>query len=170
MNLKWIGAVMVITACGTMGWARAAAHRREEMLLGQLIGALELMLCELQYHLTPLPELCRIGAEGAGGCVGQVLSELEQELQRQISPDAALCMQAALTRVRGIPASVRNDLARLGDSLGRFDLQGQLRGLETVIGQCRSDLAKLTVDRDARLRSYQTLGLCAGVALAIVLF
>ena len=56
----------------------------------------------------------------------------------------------------------------LGASLGRFDLQGQLQGIESVRAQCRKDLAELEDNRDQRLRSYQTLGLCAGCALAIL--
>ena len=56
----------------------------------------------------------------------------------------------------------------MGSSLGRFDLEGQLQGLESVRIYCREQLDELSKDRDVRLRSYQTLGLCAGAALAIL--
>jgi hypothetical protein len=56
----------------------------------------------------------------------------------------------------------------LGTSLGRYDLQGQLNGIESVRIRCRSDLEELERNRDVRLRSYQRLGLCAGCALAIL--
>ena len=54
------------------------------------------------------------------------------------------------------------------DQIGRFDLEGQLQGLESVRVYCRDQLDNLAKDRDVRLRSYQTLGLCAGAALAIL--
>lgn len=168
MNLKLIGAVLIIVGCGGVGFSMAAAHRREENALRQLIGALDYMGCELQYHLTPLPELCRNAAAESGGMVSQVLLFLASELENQIAPDAASCMHAAIERVPRLPQRAKQNLMSLSSSLGRFDLQGQLSGLEAARVQCRRELDDLTKDRDVRLRSYQTLGLCAGSALAIL--
>ena len=166
--LKMIGAVCIILACGGMGYSMAAAHRREEQDLRQLIGVLDYMGCELQYRLTPLPELCRCAAAEFQGRISQVLSFLTQELEAQVSPDATACMRVAVERTNKLPESVRKNLLTLGSSLGRFDLSGQLRGLEGVRVQCRTDLDALELNREVRLRSYQTLGLCAGSALAIL--
>lgn len=168
MTLKICGALCIIFACGGMGYSMAAAHRREENALRQLIGVLDYMGCELQYRLTPLPELCHCASVEARGSVGQVLMELTRELEAQVSPDASSCMRAAVEKGTKLPASVRKNLLTLGTSLGRFDLQGQLKGIEGVRVQCRTDLDALEKNRDVRLRSYQTLGLCAGCALAIL--
>ena len=168
MSLKLIGAILIIAACGGVGFSMAAAHRREETALRQLIGALDYMGCELQYHLTPLPELCRNAAGESGGAVSQVLLCLASELENQIAPDAAACMNAAISKTSRLPQRAKQNLVTLGSSLGRFDLQGQLSGLESARIQCRRELDSLSKDRDVRLRSYQTLGLCAGSALAIL--
>ena len=168
MSLKLIGAVLIIAGCGGVGFSMAAAHRREENALRQLIGALDYMGCELQYHLTPLPELCRCAAAESGGCISRVLLNLSSELESQIAPDAASCMNAAIAKTPKLPTRARKNLTLLGSSLGRFDLQGQLKGLKGARQQCRRELEELSTDRDVRLRSYQTLGLCAGSALAIL--
>lgn len=168
MSIKIIGAFLIIAGCGGVGFSMAAAHRREEKSLRQLIGALDYMGCELQYHLTPLPELCRSAAAEAGGSVSQVLLCLASELENQIAPDAASCMNAALAKTPKLTHRVRKSFARLGTSLGRFDLPGQLKGLDSVRQMCRQDLEELSKDRDLRLRNYQTLGLCAGSALAVL--
>jgi hypothetical protein len=52
--------------------------------------------------------------------------------------------------------------------MGRFDLEGQLNGLEAVRTRCRDWLDELISGREVRLRNYQTLGLCAGAALVIL--
>lgn len=168
MTIKLIGAVCIIMACGGMGFSMASAYRREEAGLRQLIGVLDHMGCELQYRLTPLPELCRGASVDTVGCIRQVLLSLTAELEAQISPDAPSCMRAVVERTSKLPARVRKNLLMLGTSLGRYDLQGQLRGIDAVRVQCRSDLDELSENRDVRLRSYQTLGLCAGCALAIL--
>ena len=169
MHYKWIGALLIIAGCGGFGFALAANHRREELCLRQLISALDYMECELQYHLTPLPDLCRAAGRESKGIVGKILLQLSQELDDQILPDVASCMNAAMDSQDSIPLHAYENLKLLGDSLGRFDLTGQLTGLETVRTNCRRDLSRMTENRDIRLRSYHTLGICAGAALAILL-
>lgn len=168
MSYKWLGAIMIMTACGGFGFSIAAAQRREEGNLRQLISALDYMECELQYRLTPLPDLCRQAGQETKGCVGQVLRNLSQELECQVAPDVDSCMKAALMTAKDVPDKTREALQLLGRSLGRFDLAGQLNGLESVRSSCRRELDALLNNRDVRLRSYQTLGICAGAALAIL--
>ena len=59
-------------------------------------------------------------------------------------------------------------LLELGKNLGNFDMAGQLQGLEYARTLCRENLEKLMHNKESRLRSYQTLGLCAGAAIAIL--
>ena len=169
MNYKWIGAVFIIFSCGGFGLGLAHTHRREEATLRQLVSALDLMECELQFRLTPLPELCRQAGLESQGCIRAVLLALSRELDAQISPEVSSCMHAALSGIKDIPIKAAQALDRLGHSLGRFDLAGQLKGLEAVRSECRRTLEELTNNKDQRLRSYQTLGFCAGAALAILL-
>lgn len=168
MTIKWIGALLVIMGCGGVGFTMAASYRREERSLRMLLRALEYMTCELQFRLTPLPELCRQAGRECGGPAGQVLTALSKELESQISPDVDSCMYAALSKLEGVPHSTAEALGLLGKCLGRFDLNGQLQGLEQVRAHCRRELTALESGRDQRIRGYQTLGVCAGAALAIL--
>ena len=169
MTLKIIGALLIVVACGALGFGIAAAHRREVRVLRELIGALDFMECELQFRMTALPELCRQTAAETKGVLSRVFSMLAGELENQISPDVRSCMGAVTAKVRDIPGKTLESLRLLGDSLGKFDLYGQLRGLDTVRQECRVKLSSLMGNSEARVRSYQTLGLCAGAALVILL-
>lgn len=168
MNFKWIGAILVIAGCGGFGFSMAAAHRKNEKLLRQLISVLNLMEWELQYRLTSLPELCRMAAKDVRGQLREVFLFLAEELEQQISPDAACCMTAALARSSDLPRNARQILRELGTSLGQFDLPGQLSGLDAVRSSCCKELEEMEKNRDSRLRGYETLGLCAGAALVIL--
>ena len=169
MQLKWIGAILIILGCGGFGFSLAASHIREETLLRQLIGILDYMECELQFHMTPLPDLCRQAGQEARGKLKHLFLALSQELDLQNAPDVSNCMTSALKQTEDIPRLTSQNLNLLGRSLGRFDLSGQLSGLEAVRSNCRKDLQELTTNRDVRIRSYQTLSLCAGAALAILM-
>ena len=100
--------------------------------------------------------------------VGTVLTELASALDEQIYPEAAACMDTALQRTPHLPEEAAKALGLLGSGLGRFDLDGQLQGLEQVRSHCRRKLEELSVNREQRVRGYQTLGVCAGAALAIL--
>ena len=97
-----------------------------------------------------------------------MLTELARELENQITPEASSCMYAALSRNEHLPPAAAEAMRMLGTSLGRFDLQGQLQGLEQVRVFCRGALDQMACGRDQRIRGYQTLGVCAGAALAIL--
>ncbi|MBR4016948.1 MAG: stage III sporulation protein AB [Oscillospiraceae bacterium] len=169
MILKILGVISVLIGCGGVGFHIAYNYRREIKTLRQLINILDFMECELQYHLTPLPELCRLTAHEFRDDPGPVFAKLAIEMDSQISTDVERCMQVSLASLKKIPPITRTGMEMLGKNLGRFDLSGQLKGIESVRSDSVRKLRMLEDNRDNRIRSYQTLGLCAGAALAILL-
>lgn len=168
MNYRIIGAILVIVSSSAVGFSIAATHRNEANALMQLIRSLEFMSCELEFRQPPLPELCRLTAMQVTGPVRELFAALEEKLRMQVSADAYGCMTVAVQQVGKLPEAAKRNLLLLGKTLGRFDLNGQLSGIGSVIQLCRRDLDGLLSNQDIRLRSYRTLGICAGVALVIL--
>lgn len=168
MTFKMIGAVLVILGCGGFGFHMAASQKLEERMIRQLIGVLDYIACELQYRMTPLPQLCRQAAMECSGQLNKLFSAIATELEMQVAPDVDVCMKTVLARFSDVPKFTYEIMRKLGRSLGRFDLEGQLQDLETIRAQCRSRLAQVEENKEARLRTYKTLGLCAGAALVIL--
>ena len=166
--LKLFGAILIISGCGTFGFWIAARHRKEEYVLRQFIGLLDYMECELQYRLTPLPELFRQAAVEATGNLRDVFLAIAQELEAQISPDVERCVCAALSKSKELPKTTHEGLLLLGRTSGRFELSGLFKALDSVRTECRLSLERLSYNKDTRLRCYQTLGFCAGAAIAIL--
>ena len=167
MLLKWIGAVLIFAGCGSCGFAVARNFRREERILHQLKRMLDTMINELNCRRSSLPQLFRVAA-GLGGELSPLAKSMAQELEQQIAPDAASCMAVVLGKQR-LPDRVKELLYILGGSLGSYDLEGQLRELGSVSARCSRILDEIADSRDERIRTYQTLGLCAGAAIAILL-
>ncbi len=92
MNLKILGAILIVSGCGAVGMMIASSHARQERLLRQLISVYDYMECELQYRLTPLPELCRNAAQQACGALQHFF------LLRKI---AFCCIEHCFTHFRG---------------------------------------------------------------------
>ena len=169
MELKLFGALCILSGCFATGCAMAVSHKRNIRFMRQLISALDFMECELQYHLTPLPELCCMTAKETSGFLRSVFWMLGKKLEDHTQPDVSCCMRVVLANHSELPEQAAEVLRQLGQSLGRFDLSGQLKGLESVRGLCRRILSELENDKENRMRSYQTLSLCAGAALAVLL-
>lgn len=170
MSIKIIGAVLVVGGCGGLGFKLAANHMREEKMLRNLLSILGYIECELEYRLTPLPILCRQCEERGISGISQVFHSLATELEAQLSPDVEHCMESVLLKHRDLPKLTRESFVLLGRSLGKFDIEGQLKELEAVQQECRRNIEALSQNRDERLRTYRTLGLCVGAAIAILLF
>lgn len=166
--MKWIGAILVLGSCCYFGLYSAASLNTEVRSLQKMISALDFMSCELQYKLTPLPDLCRQTASECSGALKQVLLRFSEELENQISPDVKSCMNAALSSTARLPESTEKCLLQLGASMGRFDLAGQINALESVRISCRRALENLEAGKESRIRTYKTLGLCAGAAIVIL--
>ena len=166
--MRILGATAVIAGCGGFGLSLAAAARRECNMLRILIRAIQEMQWELKYRMTELPELCRLAGEAGKGVIREIFLEMAGKLERREVSDISAAFLSELSR-RELPRKVRRNMKQLARSLGRYDLDGQLQGLEAVRQQCRADLRALESDRSERMRSYQTLGLCAGASLAILL-
>ena len=159
----------MIGGCGGFGFALAAAARKECRMLKMLIRAIQEMQWELKYRMTELPELCRLAGDTGSGVIRDIFHTMADRMDRREVLDVSA---AFLSEVNGrtLPKHVRKALRLLSGNLGRYDLEGQLQGLESVRQQCREDLKALESDRAERMRSYQTLAVCAGVSLAILFF
>lgn len=169
MDYKWIGAVLIVAGCGGYGFLLCFRDRDEIKALKDLIRVVEFMAWELQFQMTPLPEICQKAGREGKGTVGEAFSMLADAISSRIQPDVSACMDLALSQLPHMPETARTMMALLGSMLGRYDLEGQLGGLEAVRTSCYQALSSLEKDKLQRMRTYQTLGLCTGAALAILL-
>ncbi len=169
MNIRWLGAILVVCSCGCTGFRMAALHRWETSLLRQLITVMDYLECELQLRHTPLPELCRAASDKTTGILRSVFSQLAEGLEKGSAPNADACMRAVTDNLDRLPESVKALLKQFGSNLGIFDLEGQLTGIRSFKQECHIQLDSQRQNQEERLRGYQTLGLCAGAGIAILL-
>lgn len=167
--IRILGAAAVIVACGGFGFSLTMLTRKECAMLRILIRIIQEMQWELKYRMTGLPELCRLAGESGCGTIREVFCAMAQKLECREVVDVSAAFLSEVNK-REFPRKVHRNLKQLGQSLGRYDLEGQLQSLETVRQQCRTDLTVLESEGKEQMRCYQTLTVCAGVALVILLF
>lgn len=168
MTTRVLGAVLLLAGSCGFAIALAAHNARQKILLRQLQRIVAEMELELKFRLTPLSDLCRKSVTAVGGDLKKLFVSLADRLDGGWEGDVSGCMNA-LASDPELPCVIRRCLRELGDCLGRFDLEGQLAGLDGVKARIRQELNVLNENGKERIRSYQTLAVCAGAALAILL-
>lgn len=167
--LKMLGAALIVLSCGFVGFGISRNHRKMIYELEQLLLALDYMQAQLQYQLTPLPALSQKASEQIDGKVSKALSSFAKELDKHVSPDPSACMASAIGMSCEYLPELYTLLMHLGKVMGKFDLEGQQKGIAAVYNDAKTKLDSLSINTESRLRGYQTLGLCAGAAVAILL-
>lgn len=170
--IKLLGAALVVGSTAAFGFGQANRIGRQRCQLRTLMGKLQDMKGEIAYRMTPLPELlCQLGREGTGPVDGFFRTFGRLLLgERPISVPAAAGKALRSTKGLALPEDAVQELLGLSLSLGRYDLDGQLSALARCLTRMERLLEELEAGRAARCRSYCTLGLCAGLALAVMLF
>ena len=155
--------------CGGAGFYYSVEQRIEEHMIRQMIKAIEIMECEISYRLSTLTELCVAAANETEGTVSSLLRKFSELLIKQETTDIKRCMELAVETQKCLPCRIKHLTLQFAGSLGKFDIDGQLIGLESAKGSCERQLKELTANKQIRQRGYQTLGLCAGAAIIILL-
>lgn len=167
MMIKWVGALLIVAGCGYFGFYMGWCLNRDTALLRELAAFIDCLGNELSFRMSALPDALRATAQVHSSKLSPVFVALAEQLEQQISPNVQSCMECVLGQQR-LPQNTMAQLHALGGLLGSYDLQGQQNGLNMAKENCMQMLSQLEHDRAQRVRSYQTLGLCAGAALAIL--
>ena len=162
-------ALVIIVCCALAGHKKSVDDRQNIISINEFIKALNIMICELEFHRSPLPTLCSFVSERTEGVVSKIFTLLNHELAAQVMPDVSNCCSIAIQKCSGIPSHLNNLFCLMGESLGIFDVAGQVSQLRYV----KSVAEKIMEDSHKHYerfgRSNQTLWICAGIALAVIL-
>ena len=169
--IRLFGAALVVLAAGGAGFGCARAVRIQYAQLEGLLWALEDMKSEMSARLTPLPELFLL----LGTCRQKDVAAFFREAERALQTPPGCTVMVSFKRgfqaapeFRPGPDAVQT-LYGLAAGLGRFELESQLAAIENAKGRVTSMLLTLQAQKRARCRSYETIGICAGLALAVIL-
>lgn len=169
MPFKWIGSALIIGSSIVFAAKQTVYHATEIHLLDDFIRIIDNITSELTYHLTSLPELIATNANHSPTIIRKVFTLLAENLNQQILPDAESCMISAIQKTDIPYVHLQKILLLFGNSIGRFDLDGQIKELEITKEQCKQELQLLKSNHTERIRSTRVLCLCAAIALVILL-
>lgn len=169
MTLRLLGAFFIIAGCAVCGVVASNNQKKGISCVEEFISALDMFACELEYHRTPLPELCRSIVADRTGELGRFFALLAEEMDSQIKPNVTACVTATLNRDTDLPREAQHLLRQLGDCLGKFDVEGEILGLQALRANAQQRLESMRTARREKGKTNQTLWICAGVAAAVLM-
>ncbi len=167
--LRVIGAVMVIAGAGSFGISRAAQLYKTARQLRELNTAVEMISCEMNYTLLPLPELYHGVGDRLNGAVSQFFRLLGNQLEQGIPRARAARRAMELTTHLCLPNDAKMALLELCETLGRYDMDGENRMLRLSGQRIAAALERCEAEKRPLARSCAALGISAGIALAILM-
>ena len=165
--IRLLGAILIVTGCGTIGFIIANRVLYEISATKNLISIMEYWKNSLSFHHTTLPDLCKVAHSMDSTVIGEFFGLLGEQFDKQGMGNAASCIESALSISSDVPSHCRKLIEQLGRGLGEFDLNSQTRMLDFVLEEANITLQSLSENLIVRLRSYRTLGICTGFAIAI---
>ena len=166
--LRLLGGALVLLASGSFGITAGVRYYRAARHLQAFCHAVELLRCEINYSLQPLPEVCALVADRLTGPPAAFFRCFAAQLREPVSRDRAAA--AALEAARGLqlPQDAVMAVLELCSALGRYDLDGENRMLDLTAKRLQAALARCEAVKRRRAQCYAALGRCRGVALVLL--
>lgn len=167
------GAVLVLAAAGMAGFVVAGSYSQRPALLRALHGALTMLLTEIRYGATPLPEALEKVARHGPRATATFFSDAAEALSAPASVSTAAAWRRAVAAQRSrwtLTAADEAVLLELAPYLGQTFVDDQERHLRLALTQLNNHLKEAVAEATVQSRLWRYLGVCAGALLVLLLY
>lgn len=169
--MKLLGAALVVLASCVVGFGFAGSVRAQMRQMEALLAAVTTMKSEIIYRMTPLEALLDILCHAQDPVIGDFFENWKDTLYHGEYTTVQRALHQAVRKTEGLDLTDETvqTLDVLAGSLGKSDVEGQCAAIDLALEQLRLQLQYLQADSHRRVRSYRTISVCTGLALAVIL-
>lgn len=169
--LRGVGAGLVLVGMVGLAWQAVGRLSERVETLRSLQGAMAYLEEELAFRLTPLPKLvAHLAKTRQGGATGEffqaVLAGLEQAEGAGFAQSWSGAAHSTLVMLK---EEERQELAELGEVLGRYDAQTQIQALRLAGERLAGCYIRAQEERQRLGKVYLALGVAGGLMTVLVL-
>ncbi len=169
MMIKLLGSIFIVVGATAFGLGKGLQYYRQISQLRELLGAIEIIKCEMNYTMLPIPKVMEMTSQRIGGACGRFFSAYAQGLEKGRTRKAAMEDALESTKKLCLPNDAIFALMDLCASLGRYDIDGENRILQLSGQRIRCAYDKVENEKRPLIKSYAVLGFSTGMALVILL-
>lgn len=167
------GAALITTSLGGAGFVVARSYEQRPGHLRSLQTALALLITEITYSATPLPEALADVGRRMDPAVGEFALSVAEGLRSDAPPPVAEAWRQAVLAQRGRWALTSDDEAVLFDlagAIGRSFADDQEKHLQLALTRLARRQEEAEADAKVHIRLWRYVGLCAAALLLLWLY
>lgn len=171
--VNMLGAVMILLASTLAGFYRAKQYALRPRQLRELIAALQRLMTEINYGLTPLPDaMGKMGVQTREP-VKTLFLHAAKQMEPPLGHTARESLQSGIEQAWGksaMKADEREVMLQLSYSLGTSDRQDQTKHISLAIQQLMHEESRAQADQMKYERMSRSLGMLVGALIVILIF
>lgn len=170
--MKLFGSVLLMTGTSGYGFWKAACYKRRISLLEQLRQMVFLLKGQVLYANATLEEAFEAVGKRTEGQLSRLFLYVAERIKKQQGEVFFTIWKEAVAELLAdseLKAEDRQQLTAMGEHLGFLDKDMQERNLLLYLEQLDQGIRELQSHRQERCRLYTSLGVMAGMFLAILL-
>ena len=165
--MKLIGMLFIVVSAGSVGIGMAVSLKKNVQLMRQMLRILQILRNEIAFCGTPLPQAFALAAASCDGVLSMLFADTAKKMDRNPWMTAAEAMkQVEFSQQNSQLLSICVELA---EGLGQYDLNSQLCAVSSAKERTEALLNYAEQERSVKSKLYETLGICAGLSMAILL-
>ncbi len=169
MLLRIIGSALVILGATAAGLVKTRQYYHCLTLLKELERGMELIRCQMNYTLHPIPKLLELTGSQLHGAAGTYFRHLGSALAEGIPRSRAYQQAMSQTGDLSLPNDGLMALIEWSQTLGSFDPEGENAIMKASIHRLNQAHMHFLEDKKAMVKSYTLLGASAGISLMILM-
>ncbi len=169
MSLRIIGGILVILGATGAGILKTRQFYNRVTLLNELERGMELIRCQMNYTLYPIPKLLEMTGKELKGKAGTYFIQLSRAIEAGIPRHRACVAALEQTGELSLPNDGLMALMEWSSELGQFDPQGENSMMKLSIERIRQAGKQYCEEEKDMVKSYTLLGVSAGISLVILM-
>lgn len=170
--LKLPGMILVVFSCAALGWNQSMAIENRLRQLREIEKLVHLMLGEMTYRKEALPEVLLNISKKAAPPFDEFFREAAQQAglyQGERFSDIFRKQAEKSLKKSNLTAKELEEFIQLGEYLGWLDMDMQRNTMTLYLEQLKGDILALSGEIPVRQKLCRSIGVMAGVFLAIIL-
>lgn len=169
--MKLIGVLFIVLSSGSVGYQISRAMKTRCRLLRNLQSSVCMLKNEIIVCATPLPQAFALMGASLNGAIGKLFSDVAHRMNKHRWITVLAAMEEAIEADNDLKKDekLRRELRNMAEGLGKYDKDAQASILDQTIERLGTMIEQAEQEQSIKSKTYEVLGLCAGLSLIILL-
>ena len=170
MNIiKYCGIILIFIASTYIGKLYANKYKNRVDELEKMKSSLNIFKAKIKFTCNTIPEIFEDIGKNLDEPIGKIFLDASKLMEQQIAKDAwDTSLNQNICRTNFNKKDIE-DLKELSKMLGNTDVQGQISQIELVMQLIEGQTKQAQIEMQKNSKLYRTLGITAGLTIAIIL-